>query len=230
DRFMAHLYDFLISAGTPAALARDMSGAFKKRRNLLISPLDGVNRLSGSEIFEFDDFQLQVLHTPGHSAGSVCLYHPTTPDLFSGDTLLQKITPNPVAEVHPPDDTQGDYQSIPRYTESLAHIAALAVNSILPGHGAVFFNLKKQTDKLLHHFDHRKKVVIRLMEKDNGNLDTYGLTVYDLSRRMFPGLNGMDVFLGLSEALAYIQLLELEGRLEIRQKNDIRFYRFLPSA
>jgi glyoxylase-like metal-dependent hydrolase (beta-lactamase superfamily II) len=231
NRFMAHFHDFLISAGTPAALALDMIGTFQKRRNLLINPLDGVNRLSDGDIFEFDDFQLHVFHTPGHSAGSICLYHPTNLVLFSGDTLLQKITPNPVAEVHPPDDTQGDYQSIPRYMESLAHIAALAANSILPGHGAAFFNLKKHTDKLLHHFDHRKKVVIRLMEKENGNPETsYGLTVYDLSRRMFPGLNGLDVFLGLSEALAYIQLLELEGRLEIRQKNDIRFYRFSHSA
>ncbi|MGQ4598417.1 MBL fold metallo-hydrolase [Nocardia sp. R6R-6] len=32
--------------------------------------------------------QLQVLHTPGHSPGSVCLYLPEAGALFSGDTLF----------------------------------------------------------------------------------------------------------------------------------------------
>ncbi|CAL9329302.1 Hydroxyacylglutathione hydrolase [Streptomyces sp. enrichment culture] len=32
---------------------------------------------------------LQVLHTPGHSPGSVCLYVPELNALFSGDTLFQ---------------------------------------------------------------------------------------------------------------------------------------------
>jgi glyoxylase-like metal-dependent hydrolase (beta-lactamase superfamily II) len=32
---------------------------------------------------------LQVLHTPGHSPGSSCLYAPELNTLFSGDTLFQ---------------------------------------------------------------------------------------------------------------------------------------------
>ncbi|MFF8970257.1 MBL fold metallo-hydrolase [Streptomyces sp. NPDC014995] len=33
--------------------------------------------------------ELQVLHTPGHSPGSVCLYAPEPGAVFSGDTLFQ---------------------------------------------------------------------------------------------------------------------------------------------
>lgn len=33
--------------------------------------------------------ELQVLHTPGHSPGSICLYAPHLGVLFSGDTLFQ---------------------------------------------------------------------------------------------------------------------------------------------
>ncbi|QDQ98586.1 MBL fold metallo-hydrolase [Tomitella fengzijianii] len=32
---------------------------------------------------------LEVMHTPGHSPGSVCLYQPAKAALFSGDTLFQ---------------------------------------------------------------------------------------------------------------------------------------------
>jgi glyoxylase-like metal-dependent hydrolase (beta-lactamase superfamily II) len=33
--------------------------------------------------------EIQVIHTPGHSPGSVCLYVPEAGVLFSGDTLFQ---------------------------------------------------------------------------------------------------------------------------------------------
>lgn len=35
-----------------------------------------------------DEVDLQVLHTPGHSPGSVCFYAPALGTLFSGDTLF----------------------------------------------------------------------------------------------------------------------------------------------
>lgn len=35
------------------------------------------------------ELNFQVFHTPGHSAGSVCLYEPNQKILFSGDTLFK---------------------------------------------------------------------------------------------------------------------------------------------
>lgn len=32
--------------------------------------------------------QLEVIHTPGHSKGSICLYEPVSKSLFSGDTVF----------------------------------------------------------------------------------------------------------------------------------------------
>ena len=36
----------------------------------------------------FGEIRLRVLHTPGHTEGSVCLYEPDTGLLYSGDTLF----------------------------------------------------------------------------------------------------------------------------------------------
>lgn len=45
------------------------------------------------EIEEFrgqkSDFRGQIIHTPGHTQGSVCLYFPEERKLFSGDTLFR---------------------------------------------------------------------------------------------------------------------------------------------
>ncbi|PXF61806.1 MAG: MBL fold hydrolase [Candidatus Methanogaster sp.] len=44
--------------------------------------------LHGGEIFESDNFMLEVLHTPGHTPGGICLYESETRSLFSGDTIF----------------------------------------------------------------------------------------------------------------------------------------------
>ena len=45
------------------------------------------------EIEEFrgqnSDFRFQIIHTPGHTQGSVCMYFPEERKLFSGDTLFR---------------------------------------------------------------------------------------------------------------------------------------------
>lgn len=45
--------------------------------------------LADGDRFEVGGAVLQVLHTPGHSPGSVCLHWPEGGLLFSGDTLFQ---------------------------------------------------------------------------------------------------------------------------------------------
>jgi len=47
---------------------------------------DGV--LAGEQELQIAGTALRVLHTPGHSPGSVCLYAPELGAVFSGDTLF----------------------------------------------------------------------------------------------------------------------------------------------
>ncbi|MGP7997994.1 MAG: MBL fold metallo-hydrolase [Streptosporangiaceae bacterium] len=45
--------------------------------------------LTDEEVIEIAATPLRVLHTPGHSPGSVCLYAPALRAVFSGDTLFR---------------------------------------------------------------------------------------------------------------------------------------------
>lgn len=67
------------------------------------------------------DRAFQVIHTPGHSHDSICLYCVEDKVLFSGDTTLQIRTPG------------GTYTS--EYLQALERIAALDIDIIYPGHG-----------------------------------------------------------------------------------------------
>jgi glyoxylase-like metal-dependent hydrolase (beta-lactamase superfamily II) len=62
-----------------------------------------------------------LLHTPGHSPDSICVYLPAARALFSGDTIFRIA------------DDQGSYSR--SYMASLERLAALDIRTIYPGHG-----------------------------------------------------------------------------------------------
>jgi hydroxyacylglutathione hydrolase len=53
----------------------------------IVPSVPAVDLAEGGEI-RFGSLRLSVLHTPGHTEGSVCLYDPDAGLLFSGDTLF----------------------------------------------------------------------------------------------------------------------------------------------
>ncbi len=53
------------------------------------SPVPLGRLLSDGDELRFGQITLQVIHTPGHSMGSVCYYLPGEGLLFSGDTLFE---------------------------------------------------------------------------------------------------------------------------------------------
>ena len=78
-------------------------------------------------VFEVADVRLEVLHTPGHSRGAVCIYCEDLDVVFSGDTLL-KGRPGPHGDGYP--DFPGQLTSIGE------NLLTLPANTrVLPGHG-----------------------------------------------------------------------------------------------
>jgi glyoxylase-like metal-dependent hydrolase (beta-lactamase superfamily II) len=78
-------------------------------------------------VFEVADVRLEVLHTPGHSRGAICIYCEDLGVVFSGDTLL-KGRPGPYGDGYP--DFPGQLTSI---GENLLTLPA--DTRVLPGHG-----------------------------------------------------------------------------------------------
>jgi hydroxyacylglutathione hydrolase len=84
-----------------------------------------VELAEGGEI-RFGELRLRVLHTPGHTEGSVCLYNADEGRLFSGDTLF--------AGAWGRVDLPGG--SAEQMAESIARLATLDDPlRVLPGHG-----------------------------------------------------------------------------------------------
>lgn len=70
---------------------------------------------------------LEVIHTPGHSKGSICLYEPVSKSLFSGDTVF------PGGGFGRMDFEGSEPDKMPGSIEKLIK---LGVKTLYPGHGA----------------------------------------------------------------------------------------------
>lgn len=68
--------------------AVQMQGSFLGIR---VEPLGAVDRyLEEGDVIPFGSHRLEVIETPGHTPGSICLLLPEGPVVFSGDTLFQQ--------------------------------------------------------------------------------------------------------------------------------------------
>jgi glyoxylase-like metal-dependent hydrolase (beta-lactamase superfamily II) len=85
--------------------------------------------LDDDAVIEMGALRLRTLHTPGHTAGSICFALEGTPLLFTGDTLFPGGPGNTA-----PDDA--DFGTIIRSIEDRIFKPFVSDTIIWPGHGA----------------------------------------------------------------------------------------------
>lgn len=91
--------------------------------------------LEGGEKFG----ELEVIHTPGHTPGGICLYDAKSKTLFSGDTVFQEGSFGRT-------DLYGGNSS--QLIESIRKLTLLNVIIMYPGHGGIVINNTNEQIKL----------------------------------------------------------------------------------
>jgi len=215
---------FLAEAGLPGETSRRILDTISGRFKQLVGPVEDISTVNGRAVFDFDDMRLEAIHTPGHSPGSICLFNRDDGTLLAGDSLLEKITPNPVIEINPPPEDP-DYQSVARYERTLERLGALAVNAVLPGHGPPFRDHARVVRHIQHHHSVRRDSVLDLL-KAAADRPEYngGLTPCQVALRLFPDIKGVDIFLALSEAMGHLDYLKAKGAADMRLHDGVRVY------
>ena len=92
-------------------------------------------KLENGDRLSVDGMELEVIHTPGHTHGSVCLFAKKDGILFTGDLVFKD-------GVGRTDFPNSDPSLM---IDSLEKVKKLSVKQVLPGHGEVFD--KKALDK-----------------------------------------------------------------------------------
>ena len=119
-------------AAAPAVAARDEAPVALNPRDRLpwreAHPDDDPEiEMEDGGIFEVADASLEVIHAPGHTLGSVCLYSEELEAVFAGDSVA--------ADGPVPHD--GEYTDFPAQLSAIGeHLLTLpGPTRVLPGHG-----------------------------------------------------------------------------------------------
>ncbi len=125
----------------------NFSGLEKEFENSIKKPLKYVP-LNQNEKLRIGNYIFEVVDIPGHSPGHIGLYERQHKLLFSGDHILERITPN--------INFGGFGQDIfAIYLDSLKKVYDFEVDYLFPGHGNVIRDHKKRIDEIFEHHNER---------------------------------------------------------------------------
>ena len=127
-KILAHPYCAdMLEEGNEQRIVPGMFGISAKTFKLTVTPLPNITRLTEAKEFTFGEFTFQILHSPGHSQGSICLYDGSHKILLSGDVVF-------------PQGSFGRYDfpgcSLKDLIRSIQRLTELDVNLLCAGHMA----------------------------------------------------------------------------------------------
>lgn len=164
-------------------------------------------------------FPLRVYYTPGHSFDHVIFHQEEYGLLFTGDFLLDRITPNP--DIYLPWLTDKP-SGLPDYIENLLRLRGLEVMQAFPGHGRCISDFRGRVEEILFHHEQRKRYIA-------ANLRGREMNVLELALELLAFVEAevdpTNVFLAIREIFGHLVLLEEEGRVERELRGDAFFYR-----
>jgi glyoxylase-like metal-dependent hydrolase (beta-lactamase superfamily II) len=164
-------------------------------------------QLKHGETLRVGDYTLQVVVTPGHTPGHVCLYEPDAHFFISGDHVLGDITPN-IQAWSDDQDPLGDYLA------SLRKVNALDVELCLPGHRSVIQDFRKRIAELIEHHHERADEVISILQAGPANgYDTAARMSWDIVAPSWQEFPIMQRWFATGEAIAHLRYLEVQGRI-----------------
>ena len=115
-----------------------------------LSPVSADFTFRHGDRIPFGGKTLEVIHTPGHSAGHCCFFLRPEGVLFTGDHILGMGT----SIIVPPD---GDMEL---YIASLADLLNYPVKIICPGHGPVVWNAREKIQEYIEHRKERERAIL----------------------------------------------------------------------
>ena len=150
---------------------------------------DGM-RISG------DDFELECVATPGHTANHIC--YALTPEkaLFSGDHVMGWST----SVIAPPDGDMGEYLA------SLEKLSARDDRIFYPTHGSPIADPRSWLGQLLAHRRMRQRQVLSALAGG-------AHTIAKLVEKLYPGLEPALRPAAAQQLMAHLKHLQAHGEV-----------------
>ena len=179
--------------------------------------------LHSGEIISTGIFNFEVILTAGHTPGHICLYEPQKRVFLSGDHILPMTTPIISMPL-------GTWLANPlkSYLDSLQAIKDLDVDIVLPAHENIFNDLRQRVEEILLHHDDRKAAIVEYLKSgaNTAFITAQNIPWFGMGGRVvfWEDLSLGDRLLAITETIAHLECLRMDGDLETSIREDIAYY------
>lgn len=178
----------------------------------MVSPLPDTTPIEEGRPLALGKRTFTAIHTPGHAPGHHMFFHEDSGDLFCGDHVLPKITPNIGWQPRFDDDP------LASFLDSLARAAKLPVRRALPGHRGIIEDFAGRCRELIEHHRERLATIKGMLGAPR--------TAFEICRELFgAGLSVHQIRFAFAETLAHLIYLRNTGEIEERLSGGVLRYR-----
>jgi len=177
--------------GVPAASVEEIGAHILPRSQPPGLAADVV--LDHGELLPIPGRTVRVIHTPGHTAGSICLHDEGAGLLMTGDHVLPIVNPGLGLGGFTPDD-----DPLGLALDSYARIAQYDDAEVLPGHGLRFHGVATRATQIAERHRRRTAEIGALAEADPG------ATIWEIASRV-AWTGGWDALVGFLRLSALAQ-------------------------
>lgn len=150
----------------------------------------------------------RCVETPGHTPGHLCLFEPDAGIFFSGDHILDSITPNISGWAQEDEDPLGDFLA------SLDRVAAYDLRLVLPGHRKPMADHRRRIEELKTHHRVRAQEIAGILRRGPQTAFQVASKMrWDLSYSRWTDFPVPQQWFATGEALAHLLYLERRGAI-----------------
>lgn len=152
---------------------------------------------------------MHFIHTPGHCPGQVCIRLGDV--LLSADHVLERTSP------HQAPESITAYTGLGHYLEALDKVGRLdGIRLALGGHEGPINDLPARVAAIKSGHDRKLDRVLDILRASPD-----AMSVSEISRTMYPKVEGFHVLLALEETGAHVEYLYQRGRLAVANLEEV---------
>jgi len=168
--------------------------------------------------------RLRALWTPGHTPGHLCFVDERTGAMFTGDHILDPVTPH-IGIWRP-----GNQNPLGDYIASLHGVAAAGATMVFPGHGEPFPSLARRVHELLAHEAHRERLIAAAFAGQvKTAADIASVLPWTRRERPFAELSPTHQQFAVAETLAHLEHLRRRNAVESTERAGTIVYARTPA-
>ncbi len=187
-------------------------------------PKENYKIINDGDIIPIGRMNWQVIWTPGHSWGHICLWEKEKGVIMTGDHILKHDTPivmsTPALYKLRTNPLGGYLFSLHRMTEVTARIG-------LSAHGEIIDDFQSVVARLLNHHNTRYDDILLVLQDGACNAYEIACSIPWMGRRKklleMPRL--LDRWLAFTETVAHLRSLEERGLVECFVQGEMRYWR-----